>query len=327
MFHLIEPYLGRISGGLRYNKALVDAAGGRLQRHVLPAGGWPEPTREDVAGLQRLVDGLDGAVLVDGLVGCGLAHPLETGVPVVQLVHALATTKKARTRQKACLQAADAVVATSRFSAKTMHQHYGVYAVAAPPGVQPRPLAQGGAGGRLICVGAVAPNKHQLFVANVLKLLHNRHIDGWECTFAGPVTDQDYAAQLRQVLAGLPQGSTHVVGELDDAGLTHLYANADLLLLASHTETFGLVVQEAAAAGIPALVSSGTGAQEALTAGAALPLVPKIWADTLQRWLTDQTYRHMLQATSREARKHLDYGWEHTASTVLGVLDEVSGAR
>src|SRR5699024_2836913 len=133
----------------------------------------------------------------------------------------------------------------------------------------PRPLAEGGNGGNLICVGAIEDNKNQLFLARTLRQLYERLADGWHCTFAGPITDPGYAEQLRDELAQLPPGRAEIVGELTEEQLAELYDQADLVLLASKAESFGLVVREATAAGIPSLVTVGTGAEEALSAGTA----------------------------------------------------------
>ena len=322
MFHLIEPQLGRISGGLRYNHAVIDAAVGKILRHELP-GAWPLPSQDDVSALQQLIAQCDGPVLLDGLIGCALPSPLDSSVPIVQLVHALAATPEARRRESACLRAADAVVATSRFAADELQRRYNLEVVVASPGVQPRPVATGSNGGHFICVGGVEPNKNQLFLAQVLHQLYSLGLSGWHCTFAGPLNDSDYAAQLREALAHLPESHTTMAGELDEAALAELYDAADLLLLPSHAETFGLVVREAAAAGIPALVSVGTGAEEALGSGAALALEEQVWVGALQHWLTDEQHRQQTQAEARTARQQLTYGWQATAQIILDVFDSV----
>ena len=158
MFHLVEPALGRISGGLRYNWAVVDAAEGQLQRHAI-TGGWPEPSEQDIAALTELIASLDGPVLLDGLIGCSLPTPLAEDRPIVQLVHALAETSEATRRERQHLRAADAVVATSQFAADELRKRHGVQAVVATPGVEARPAAVGGTGGSLISVGAWNPIK------------------------------------------------------------------------------------------------------------------------------------------------------------------------
>ena len=323
MFHLIEPDLGRVSGGLRYNWAVLEASDGQLQRHSI-AGSWPDPGDCDLAALTELIGSLDGPVLLDGLIGCSLSTPLAVQTPVVQLVHALATTPKAQRREQQGLRAADAVVATSQYAADNLWERHRVRAIVASPGVQRRAVAAGGAGGNLISVGAVEPNKNQLFIANLLRQLHSRGITGWHCTFAGPLNDPAYAQHLTEALQPVPDEATTIAGELDETGLAALYDQADLLLLPSYAETFGMVVREATAAGIPAFVTAGTGAEEALGGGEALPLDAPIWVQHLQRWLTDPQYRRRLQTAARTARDNLSYGWHATAHTILEVLRAVS---
>lgn len=323
MFHLIEPELGRVSGGLRYNRALVDAAQGQLLRHQLP-GAWPHPTQSDIEALQRLVAEFDRPVLLDGLIGCALPQPLETNTPVVQLVHALATTPEEQQREQHCLEAADEVITLSHFAAAEIQRRYTIAAAIASPGVTARPLATGEAGGHFISVGAVEPNKNQLFLLEALQHVHEWGLTGWHCTFAGPFTDSRYARDVQTSAARLPAGSITIAGELDTQAMAELYDSADLLVFPSRSETFGLVVQEATAAGIPAMVTAGTGAEEALGGGLALELEPTVWAAELRRWLTSATHRQHLRARARTARQQLSYGWEHTAATVLQTLHAVS---
>lgn len=324
MFHLIEPDLGRISGGLRYNWAVIDAANGQLLRHAIP-GEWPEPSVHDIAALQDLVASLNAPILLDGLIGCSLPEPLTAQVPVVLLIHALAEDPSAQHREQRCLQAADAIIATSHFAADALGTRYGVDVVVAQPGVARRPLATGSSnGGHFISVGAVEPNKNQVFVTRVLQRLAEQHHTGWHVTFAGPLVDDAYAQQLRAACANLPQGSTTITGELPPPELAALYDQADLLVFPSRAETFGLVVREATAAGLPAFVTEATGAQEALGGGQALPLDEQAWAEALQSWLTDNQYRSRLQAAARTARDEMTYGWRAAAHKILQVLRSVS---
>lgn len=363
-FFLIEPDLGRISGGLRYNAELIAAAGGRIERIVAP-GSWPEASEDDVRDLRRLVaqcqtavqgkddgDATDAPrrpVLVDGLIGCSLSTPLSG--PVVMLQHSLAQTppaqdREAQDREAQCLQAATAVVTPSAFAAAEVHRRYGITAEVARPGTRaPRVTdsdsltarrgQRGGAGGshpaHLICLGAMEDNKNQLFLAHVLQDLRRRGVTDWHCTFAGPITDTDYAQEIRAALSGLTvEGPNETVpyvellGELDEDAVDDLYLHADLLLLPSKSETFGMVVREAAAAAVPSFVSAGTGAEEALVAGDALDLDVEAWAQALERWMRDESISSELAATARARRESALHGWDETTSIVLAVMEEAS---
>lgn len=363
-FLLIEPDLGRISGGLRFNAELVAAAWGRIERIVAP-GSWPEPSEEDMMDLRRLVaqcqsaDDVSGAsprpVLIDGLIGCSLSSPLSG--PVVMLQHSLAQASPAQhsealAHEAQSLRAASAVVTPSASAAAEVWRRYGVTAEVAHPGTRgPRTTnaapsmggpASDGAGwskrAHLICVGAMEDNKNQLFLAHVLQNVRRRGVTGWRATFAGPMTDIDYGQKVRAALtdlivSGRPESAAgqvpgepfvECVGELDGGAVDDLYRDADLLLLPSKSETFGMVVREAAAAAVPAFVTAGTGAEEALIAGDALPLDVDTWAEILERWMCDDADRAQLAATAFDRRESALHSWDETARIVLAVLDGAS---
>lgn len=318
---LIEPDLGRVSGGLRYNRSVVDAANGAISRHTLP-GTWPDPSAQDDAALRHLAAHCTEPVVVDGLIGCSLSEPLEAAVPLIQLVHAplALANPAARTRERANLMAASAVVTTSHHAADQIRDLYGVDATVAAPGVTQREPAAGTAtGSHLVCIGALEDNKNQLFLARVLSALAEAGVAGWHCTFAGPPTDPTYAQRVREACAALPPGCVSVAGELEPQAVDDLLAVSDLLLLPSQRETYGMVVTEAASAAIPALVSANTGAEEALVAGRALPLVQEQWVAALTCWLTDVEHRERLRDAAVRHRPGLRT-WEDTARTLLGAV-------
>lgn len=318
---LIEPDLGRVSGGLRYNRFVAEAAHGAITRHALP-GTWPDPSARDDAALRHLAARFAEPVIVDGLIGCSLSKPLEVAVPVVQLVHAplAVANPAAQERERANLAAASAVVTTSHHAADQIRDLYGLDATVAVPGVMSREPAAGTvAGARLVCIGALEENKNQLFLARVLGALARAGVDGWHCTFAGPPTDPVYAQRFRQACAALPPDSVSIAGELDPQAVDRLLAASDLLLLPSRRETYGMVVTEAASAAIPALVSANTGAEEALAAGRALPLVQEQWVAALTRWLTDTEHRQRLRDAAARHRPGLRT-WEAAARALLGAV-------
>lgn len=323
---LVEPVLGRVSGGLRYNHAVARASGARIWARGV-AGAWPQPHPADVERLHRVLDEVDGPVLVDGLIGCSLSRPLHVRSPVVILVHApLAHLgPEPADRERACLDAASAVVATSHTAAAELRRLHGIEAAVAVPGTEPRRESVGGPegnGGNLLCIGAVESNKNQVFLARVLSALAESGTSDWHCTLAGPVTDDTYAAELHRVVAGLAEGRISMPGPVEDEALDELYQSADLLLLPSRRETYGLVVAEAAAAGVPAVVTAGTGAEEALVSGGALPLDQSAWQGALRRWLTDPSCRARLRGQARSARPHLRR-WQDTAADLTEILQGV----
>jgi glycosyltransferase involved in cell wall biosynthesis len=113
--------------------------------------------------------------------------------------------------------------------------------------------------------------------------------------------------------------------------LAATYAAADALVLASHAETYGMVVPEALARGLPVVATAVGGLPEALgrTAAGRLPglLVapgdPQALAVALRSWLTDADVRQALRAAAQERRRTLP-GWATTTERVARVLSEVA---
>jgi glycosyltransferase involved in cell wall biosynthesis len=131
------------------------------------------------------------------------------------------------------------------------------------------------------------------------------------------------------VAAGL-QDRISVPGALVSAALDQKWDATDLLVLPSRIETYGLVIIEALARGIPAVVTAGTGAVEALgsggtpqavvTPGTAVPAGDaERLAAVLRSWLTEPTLRREWRQAALARRDTLP-GWQQTAQAVLAYL-------
>lgn len=342
---------GRPTGGSLYDRRLVAALGalGRAARLVPVAGDWPNP---DGAARTRLRRALGGpaagrAVLLDGLVGCAAPEEVDdavrAGVPVHLLVHLplpaetglepAAAAELAR-REAAALAAATGVLTPSSWAAHDLLHRYGTAdAVVAEPGAGRGPVAAGSRPPRLLCLASLTPRKNQRLLLRALAPLT---AVGWTLDLVGPAGDPHHVDQLRAAIRDLPDpGRVRCPGPLEGAALARQWARTDLLLLPSTTETYGMVVPEALAHGVPAVVAAGTGAVEALDgvrrpagapaaggrAGAALdPADPSAWSAALRSWLTDPALRAQWRAAALARREGLR-SWEDTARDVLAAVD------
>ena len=183
---------------------------------------------------------------------------------------------------------------------------------------------------RLLTLASLTPTKDQLTLVRAFALLTDL---AWSADLVGfDVADPGYAARVRHEVAeaGLAD-RIRVTGALTGSALDQRWDAADLLVLPSRVETFGLVVTEALARGIPAIVSAGTGAVEALQQGAAGPTDampgtavppgdPTALAAVLWRWLTEPPLRHAWQQSALARRGNLP-GWRRTAKAVLSYLE------
>jgi glycosyltransferase involved in cell wall biosynthesis len=114
------------------------------------------------------------------------------------------------------------------------------------------------------------------------------------------------------------------------ADLERAYAVADVLVLPSRAETYGMVVTEALAHGLPVLTADVGGVAEALGRGSdgTRPglLVPAgdaaALAGALRDWLGDPGLRDRLRRAARDRRASLT-GWQEAAGTLSEVLSTI----
>jgi glycosyltransferase involved in cell wall biosynthesis len=336
------------TGGNVYNRALVAelrALGINVRLHKL-AGPWPEGDASSHAKLARALRA-EPACLVDGIVASGspevVAAAVESGHAVTIVVHLpisdeLGLEPMQRQRYAAleakAVQAASGVLCSSRWLAAELSRRYGRSDVGvAIPGVMPAAPAQGSQDSgvpHILSLASLTPTKDQLTLAHALAQLADLP---WTADLIGSDRpDPEYAARLRAeiVAAGLADRIS-VPGALAGSALDRKWEAADLLVLPSRTETYGLVVVEALARGIPAVVSAGTGAIEALqegatkhstaTPGTSVPVGDSAsLAAVLRRWLTEPMLRRAWRQAALARRDTLP-GWQQTAEAVLGYLN------
>lgn len=342
------------SGGDLYDRRVCQGLGragsGWSVRELAVPGSWPRPgaaDRDALAGALAAVP--DGTVVVlDGLVGCAAPEVVvpESGrLRLVALVHLplgdetglppeLAAELAARERRT--LRAAAAVITTSGWAARRLVDRHRLPAArvhVATPGVDAAPLAPGTDGrSRLLCVAAVTPLKAQDRLVEALARIADRT---WRCRCVGALDRApDYADRVRRLVRehGLSD-RIRLAGPRTGDDLAAEYAAADLVVLASHAETYGMVVTEALARGIPVVASDVGGVPEAFgrapdgdLPGMLVPAAdPAALAGALRRWLDEPDTRQRLRRAARARRATLPC-WDATVRTVTDVLAAVGWA-
>ncbi|WP_148254469.1 glycosyltransferase family 4 protein [Aidingimonas lacisalsi] len=330
---------GQLTGGYVYDARIVEA---------LRADGW----QIEVIGLEgrfpavdaRARDAMtaalaaipDGArVVIDGLAMGGLPelvaiasqrldvsalvhHPLadETGLDESSRMALLASEMRA-------LASVHRVIVTSDFTAQRLAEfHVPAERIAVvEPGVTPSPLATSVVGKedtkrpqRLLSVATVTPRKGHDVLVDALSGLVDRQ---WHCDCIGgrdrdPVHDRRVSDLIRH--HGLEQ-RVLLLGERSPDDLAAHYAAADLFILPSYYEGYGMVVTEALARGLPVLTTTGGALAHTLPTEAGLAVPPgniEALETALQRWLDEPDLRRRLRHGASKARDALP-SWEQAA--------------
>ena len=350
--HLVVPDTvddpTRPSGGNTYDRRVaagLTTCGWTVHRHDA-TGDWPSADRPSRDALATALAGIpdDAVVVLDGLVASAVPEvlaPERRRLRLVVLVHlplGVGSTDERRPGQRSreceALSGAGAVVATSRWTRQWLLATYRlapgrVHVVV--PGVDAAEVVPGGATGeRLVCVGAVTRMKGPDVLVDALAGV--AELD-WSCTLLGSTEiDPAYAEHVRgrADVLGL-HDRIRFTGPLGGRDLDAGYAAADLVVAPSRTESYGMVVIEALARGIPVVGSDVGGLPEALgrSPDGRRPgiLVPPgdaaSLAGALRRWLSDAGVRADLRRSARERRGTLT-DWSETAERLSGVLHEVA---
>jgi glycosyltransferase involved in cell wall biosynthesis len=334
----------RPSGGNTYDRrvcrGLADL-GWAVHEHAVP-GAWPRGSEAGHAALARAVGRIpDGAVvLLDGLIASTAPEalvPQARRLRQVVLVHMPLGHRPrdgeagaVRAREREVLAAAAAVVTTSAWSRRRLGELYALPADrvhVAEPGVDAARLAPGSAAGdALLCVGAVTPAKGHDVLLDALARVEDL---SWRCACVGSLDRAPAFADRvrRRAWEDELRDRVGFSGPRTGPELDRAYAAADLLVLPSQAETYGMVVTEALARGLPVLATDVGGVTEALgfaTDGTRPGLLvppgdPAALGAALRAWLGNAELRGRLRRAARERRASLR-PWAATTSEVAGVL-------
>jgi glycosyltransferase involved in cell wall biosynthesis len=331
------------TGGYTYDRRIVGELGALgWQVEVLDIGeGFPRPTAAvRAAALAQLMALPEGQpIVIDGLaygVMADEAATLRPRHPIVALVHhplALETGVSAdeaaalRASERAALACARHVVATSAATARLLVADYGVPAdrlTVVQPGTDraahtPR---QPGEALTLLAVGAIVPRKGYDVLVEALAKLKDRR---WHLVIVGdPTRSPDTATRLSEVIERHGLGARiELTGPVTQAHLAQFYSAADLFVLPSRFEGYGMAYTEAIAHGVPVVGTNVGAIPDTVPSGAGILVPPDnvdALAATLQRLIDDPPERERLAAGAR-ARAASFPTWREQAVLFASVLD------
>ena len=244
-------------------------------------------------------------------------HPLslETGLSSQRQSALLAS-------ERAALGLAEKVVCTSPSIARILTADYGVAVekiTVAEPGTDPAPKASGTVMPmQLLAVGAISERKGYPILIEALERLPA--LD-WRLTIAGSLErDPAAAAALKAVIAGSGlQDRIRLTGAVVPDTLAAFYDAADVFVMPSLFEGYGMVLAEAMAHGLPILCTTGGAAAETVPDAAAIKVPPgdaAAFAKGLEALISNRKMRRRLEAASWAAGRKLPT-WHETARRIF----------
>ncbi len=332
------------TGGFTYDRRII----GELRRlgsgvDVIDLGeGFPRPNAETrAAALAKLAAVPRGsAIVVDGLALGVLPEiaALRGRNPLIGLVHhplALETglapdeIERFRARERAALASMQAIIVTSPAIARVLVADYGVspdVLSVAPPGSERVRCAHGGGGGMvaLLSVGIIVPRKGYDLLVAALATLGDLP---WRLTIVGDRRrDAQASARLdADVLRHGLAARIAIEGMVSAERLAELYSAADVFVLASRYEGYGMAFAQAIAYGVPVIGTTAGAIPETVPAGAGLLVPPDdvpALAAALRLLISDAGERARLARNARAAANLLPT-WAAAAAVFVRAIEGV----
>lgn len=342
LFFLLPGDLSTRTGGYGYDREIIAGLrvlGWQVEVRQLDAS-FPFPDRFALEAARMAIAAIPDAslVIVDGLAFgampeiaeaearrlrlVGLVHhplALETGLNAQQIL-------EFRQAERRALATTRGVIVTSNATRRTLFD----YAVPSQrvtviePGTAAAPVAAGSGADALalLCVASLSPRKgHDVLFAALAGLQD----DAWHLTCIGGTVGHD--TLLSRLRAGLDESGmadrVTFAGEGDDAVLGAAYSAADLFVLPTRYEGYGMVVAEALARGLP-VISTRTGAIPELVgehAGIVVPPGDSVALQAALRSVLEQPSRlKSLRQGALAVRERLPR-WQDSASKLSAVLE------
>lgn len=293
-----------------------------------------------------------------GVAALEAAH--EAGIPLVQSYHSIAAaphtplTEGERPESPGRMAGehllaheADLVIAVSEAERRTVLDRFGAdperirvvplgvdvdlfHPCEGPECDEQRDWLDHGGRPEVLVVGRLHPLKGFDLAIAAVAAIPPADRPGLRVVGAPPPDGDAYVRELHEAVLQHGMISTAAFdGALRRGELAERIRRATIVLVPSHTETFGLVALEAAASGVPVIARNTGGLREAVIDGVTGVLVsgdePSDWAREIRRLLDDPELRSSMGA---DARLHaLSRSWEASTERLLEVYREFLATR
>lgn len=285
------------------------------------------------AGRLIVVDGLAFGVMTDSAAALHRTHKLvalvhhplafETGLQEYEAA-------KFKASERLALSFVERVITTSATTARLVSHNYAVppdKISVVLPGNDRVPLPQRPAGDvvNLLAVGSIVPRKgYDVLIAALGKIPDLK----WQLVIAAdPDRSPETTRALEAQIASLRlTDRVELAGVVSDRRLAELYANADLFVLPSRYEGFGMAYTEAIAHGVPVIGTTAGAIPEAVPAGAGMLVAPDNVGEltlALMRLIGHSAERARLTAGARAAAATLPT-WEDAGRLFAQALDQLA---
>lgn len=346
IYFAIPGDIKSLTGGYAYDRRLLaelHSLGHRLI-HLPLSSQFPQPDSQTLANTaQQFAQLPDGAlVIADGLafgVMENIAEHERERLKIVALCHhplmleaglSDEQVQQLFISEQRALNAVQAVIVTSTTTGKILTEEFAIPAdkiTIAEPGTDPQEFALcNGNPPVLLTLATLTRRKaHDLLIDALAELQHLP----WTARFVGGLHfDPQWVAHLQhKVAAAGLQERIVFVGNVADTRSE--YATADIFVLPSLFEGYGMAFAEALSFGLPIVAARAGAVPDVVPDTAGILVQPDnsaALADALQNLLTTPNLRKQLQTGAQSAAQTLP-GWTTTASKVAALINTINTKR
>lgn len=334
------------TGGYRYDKQIIEAwkNSGFDVTLISIIGSYPFPSDEDQKLALEEISNFPKAdiAVVDGLLGGTSPKFMEAvsqKMPTVALIHHplclengldKQTAQKLKALEHQGLEFTSSLITTSPTTSKTVSGLFG-YAInkihTVLPGVERGNISTGSQTEciNLLCVGSIIERKgHKV----LLQALSELKALNWKLDCIGSTNfDPKLYDKLKNIIA--EEGLSKKVifhGAVDEAVIQKAYESADVFVLPSLFEGYGMAYAEAIVRGIPVIGTTAGAIPETVPDACGILVEPenvKELAQALEQLITNTKLREQYKKKTLKAEPSFPT-WESSANQFIEILKDIS---